>query len=153
MPQTIIQVRPAVRSKADISAALSAGWARIINKTGRGKFADKLGVDSKTISRALSGEHLPGLDTAFNSLVSDVTALDELAALYGLEIRPRQMCASNDMATIGMLAHLAGQWIEVMADGVRDHRETLEIAAAVRPLVPCLQAVIAEADRLRGVAA
>jgi len=134
----------------DVSAALGAAWARVINRVGRGAFADRLGVDAKTIGRTLAGDSLPELHTAFNSMVIDPTALDELAALYGVEIRPRESAQGNDMAMIASVARLAAQWADVMDDGVRDHRETLELARTIRPLMPMLNAILAEADSLTG---
>jgi len=87
-----------------------------------------------------------------NSLCADMTALNEVFALYGLEVRPRQAVAANDLNIIGLLGHLSGQWAEAMADGRRDHNETLAIAVALRPLIPALQGVVAEADHILGVA-
>lgn len=146
------QVRPAVHSKTDVSARLVAGWARVIAIHGKGKFADKIDVNEKTVGRALSGENTPELHTAFNSLAVDPTALDEVADLYGLEIRPKQATAANDMETVADLSHLVGKWVEALSDGQRCHRETLELARVMRPLLHRLNAVCAEADVIRGVA-
>lgn len=149
---TDIQVRPAIHSKSDVSARLIAGWARIIVTHGKGKFADKLDIDTKTVGRAMSGESTPELHTVFNSLAVDPTALDEVAALYGVEIRPKHTAAANDMETVADLSHLVGKWVEALSDGHRCHRETLELANVMRPLLHRLNAVCAEADGLRGVA-
>lgn len=150
MPDT--QVRRPIHSKMDVSARLVAGWARVIAAHGKGKFADKLGVDTKTVGRALSGENTPELHTVFNSLAVDPTALDEVADLYGLEIRAKQALVANDMETVSDLGHLIGKWVEALSDGHRDHRETLELARVMRPLLHRLNAVCAEADVIRGVA-
>ncbi|HQS98653.1 MAG TPA: hypothetical protein PK823_19410 [Novosphingobium sp.] len=150
MPDT--QVRPTIHSKMDVSARIAAGWARVIVAVGKGKFADKLEIDAKTVGRALSGENLPELHTAFNSLAIDPTALDEVAALYGVEIRRKQSVAANDMETVADLSHLVGKWVEALSDGHRCHRATLELALVMRPLLQRLNAVCAEADALRGVA-
>ena len=58
----------------DVSAALGAGWARVINVMGRGKFVDGMGIDPKTIGRALSGTNTPELHNAFNALLPRCTA-------------------------------------------------------------------------------
>lgn len=147
------QVRPAVHSKMDVSARLVAGWARVIARIGKGVFADAMGVDVKTVSRAMSGETLPELHTVINSLRADPTALNEVFAAAGFELRPVGLCAANDMATISDLSRLTTQWVEALADGVRDHRETLALADSIRPLVQALNAIVGEADRHRGVAA
>lgn len=147
------QVRPAFHSKMDVSARLVAGWARVIAKIGKGSFADAIGVDVKTVSRAMSGESTPELHTAINSLCADPTALAEVFAAAGFELRPVGRNAANDMATIGDLSRLTAQWADALADGVRDHRETLALADKIRPLVQALNAIVGEADRVRGVAA
>lgn len=152
MPQRTTQVRHAVHSKMDVSARLVAGWGRVIANQGKGRFADAIEVDVKTVSRAMSGESVPELHTAFNSLAADPTALNEIAALYGVEIRPARSDAANDMDVVAGLSHLVGKWVEVLADGHRDHRETCQLADAIRPLVQSLNAVCGEADRLRVVA-
>ena len=73
-------IRP--HSKAQVSGALAAGWARV--SAGRkGAFADNIDVDTKTVNRALTGETVPELHTAWNSLADDPTALDELASRLG----------------------------------------------------------------------
>src|SRR5690606_36293749 len=83
-------VRPnAPCSKARVSAALSQGWARV-GGTRKGAMADVMEVDPKTINRALTGENLPELHTAFNSLLFDATALSKVAALYGFCIVPQR---------------------------------------------------------------
>lgn len=132
----------------DVSAALVAGWARVINRIGRGRFIDELGATDRNATRWLGEGTLPELHTVLNSLTIDATALDELAALYGMEIRPREAALGNDMAMIACVARLAAQWADVMADGVRDHRETLDLARALRPLMPQFNAILAEAERL-----
>lgn len=153
MPETDRQVCPVPRSKMDVSDALGAAWGRVRMKIGRGKFADGLGIDGKTLSRAVSGETVPELHNVLNSLTVDQTALDEVIALYGMELRPRALSTEDDMRMISALSHLVGQWVDVMTDGIRDHRETLGLADMIRPMLPALQAIVAEADRLRGVVA
>lgn len=152
MHDPLRQVRPAVHSKMDISARLVAGWARVIARIGKGSFADAMGVDVKTVSRAMSGETLPELHTVINSLRADPTALNEVFAAAGFELRPVRSVAANDMATISDLSRLAAQWADALQDGVRDHRETLALADSIRPLVQVLNAIVGEADRVRGVA-
>jgi len=152
MPQRVNHVRLDPIGKSDTSDALAESWARVSRRLGKGAFADKLGVDSKTINRALTGETLPELHTALNSLRADPTALDEVFKLYGFEVRPAHSNAANDHDTLAGISRLAGKWIEALADGTRDHRETCALADAIRVIIPALSAVVAEADRLRGAA-
>lgn len=149
------QVRPNVApAKSEVSGALSVSWARAAWSIGKGAMADKIGTSTKTIDRALTGETVPELHTALASLLSDETALDEVFALYGLE-RPRwkRSEAANDLHTVSGLTGLASQFCRALEDGNRDHTETLELADAIRLLMPALTAITTEANRIRGVAA
>lgn len=153
MPNRIGRVRRANVTKMDTSSALAEGWARVSRKLGKGAFADELDVDVKTINRALTGETLPELHTALNSLLSDPMALNEVFKLYGLESpRRRDDHAANDLETLASISHLAGRWIDALADGNRDHRETCQLTDAIRSLLPALSALVAEADRIRTAA-
>lgn len=140
-----------IKTKQRVSSALSAGLARICAGQGKGKVADKIEVSTRTIDNALTGTTLPELHTAFNLLTVDPTALDEVANLYGVVIQPKQSEAANDLKTASCLSHLAGQIIDALSDGHRDHRETLAIAKHCRPLVKALAALIDEADNISGV--
>jgi hypothetical protein len=152
MNDAVHHVRPQFHSKMDVSAALVAGWARVMMRTRQGKFADDLGVDAKTIRRWMTGEHLPEFHTALNSLVIDITALNEVFDLYGLELRPKAAKAGNDMLLLADTCHLSAQLAEVMADGVRNHHETLMLADTLTPMIPAYQAIVREAADLRAPA-
>lgn len=149
MNDAVHHVRPQMHSKGDVSAALVAGWARVMMQVKRGRFADDMQADRKTIARWMSGEHTPELHTALNSLAIDITALNEVFDLYGLELRPKEVGGANDMAMIARTSRLTAQWAEVMADGVRDHHETLALADTLIPMMPDFQSIILEAQRLR----
>jgi hypothetical protein len=153
MHDAVRHVCPPALSKSDVSDALAAGWARVINDTdnGRIKLANALEVDGKTIGRTLNGSSVPELHRVMNSLSVDVTALNELFARYGMEVRPRSLSMPNDMSMIQSLARLVAQWVEVMEDGVRDHRETIALGDEIRRMMPMLQQIVAEADAIRGV--
>src|SRR5690606_34092622 len=126
----------------------AAGWARV--SAGRkGAFADNIDVDTKTVNRALTGETVPELHTALNSLADDPTALDELFALYNGSFVPRR-CApgASDMELAAGLGHSLSELIDRLRDGKLCHIDTLALAELFRPLVPQMQAVVAEADEL-----
>lgn len=146
------QVRPnTIRTKAEVSGALAAGWARCSNNR-KGPFADAMKVDVKTVNRALIGETVPELHTALNSLIADPTALDEVADLYGISFVPRHSSAANDMELAAGLGRSLSELIERLRDGTRCHLDTLALAELFRPLMPQMQAVVAQADEIRGVA-
>lgn len=151
MPDRIKQVRPIRKcSKAQVSGAIAAGWARV--SAGRkGAFADAIDVDLKTVNRALTGESVPELHTALNSLADDPTALDEVLALYGVTTTPRRPQSGTDMELMGRLGHTLAEYIDRMRDGKRCHNDTLALAVLFRPLIPQMAAIVDEADALRGV--
>jgi len=144
-------VRPIVRrTKTDVSGAIAAGWARV--SAGRkGAFADNIETTIKTVDRALTGETVPELHTAWNSLADDPTALDELAALYHVQIVPRRAQAVGDMELAAGLGHSVAELIERLRDGKRCHLDTLALAEVFRPLIPQMHALVSEADEIRGV--
>jgi hypothetical protein len=147
------QIRPkSALSKAKVSASLSAGWARVMG-TRKGAMADAMEVNTKTIDRALTHETTPELHTAFNSLVFDATALDEVAALYGMRLVPKRAIAANDLTTITDLSALIGAFATALSDGKRQPRETCQLADLIRPILSELGAIVEEADRIKGVAA
>lgn len=143
------QVRPIRKqSKTRVSGALAAGWARV--SAGRkGAFADNLECDVKTVNRALASETLPELHTALNSLADDLTALDEVFALYGLKVQSRESTVGGDMELAAGLGHGLSELIERLRDGRRCHLDTLALSELFRPLVPHLQSIVDEADALR----
>lgn len=152
MRDGIKHVRPIIlHSRAEVSGKVAAGWARV--SAGRkGAFADSLEIDVKTVDRALTGQTVPELHTAFNSLADDPTALDELAALYGVSIVPRRaMALTDDMALAANLGRSLSELIERLRDGQRCHLDTLALAELFRHLIPQMQAVVGEADEIRGV--
>lgn len=136
------------RSRADVSAQLAVGWARI-TATQQGAFADAMGVDVKTVRRALCCETMPELHTALNSLLYDPTALDEVLSLYGYRLQVDEREAANDLDVIAALCNLAGQYSAALADGRRDPRETCQLADAIRPLMKTMSALCAEADAIK----
>jgi hypothetical protein len=138
--------------KQRISALLAAGWARVALKHGKGVLADGIDATEKTVENAMAGRTLPELHTALNSLAVDRTALDEVFASYGLRICPLHSLAANDIETAAGVINAMGELVRSLDDGQRDHLETLSIAALIRPHMPALQAIVSEADKLRGAA-
>jgi hypothetical protein len=139
----------AALSEEQVQAKLVQAWARTIATVGKGAFADKAGCHPDTISNALSGAHMPKLHTVLNSLLACPNALDELLALYGFRIVPDETALSPDMVTLHCMSRAMSEFIEALSDGKRTHRETLELAEEIRPLVPRLVQIIHEADGLK----
>ena len=135
----------------DFHACMMLGIARMVAKHGRGKVANALGVSTRQLGNLANGS-FPAPHRLFNLLVLDPTALNEVSGLYGAELRASKPNAANDMETVAGLSHLAGKWVEALSDGNRCHRETLDLADTIRPIVASLNAICLEADRIKGAA-
>ena len=142
--------------KDEVQSRLAAAWARTIAQSGGKKntFADAIGCHPDTVSNALAGNTVPELHTVLNSLLACPNALDEVLGLYGFHLVPDDAAMSPDMQTLVEMSQAMTRFVEAMEDGRRDHRETIELATKLRPLVPKLCAIIEEADatKLRRVA-
>jgi hypothetical protein len=139
-------------TKERVSSRLVQAWSRTIAERFKGNktaFAGAIGVCPETVSNALSGSTVPELHTALNSLLACPNALDEALALYGLQLVPRDMAMSPDMITLSQMGKALSEFIEALSDGKRTHRETLELAEELRPLIPRLTAIVHEAEGLK----
>lgn len=150
MSKHVCQRKPV--SKTKLSSALGAAWGRIAHSVGKGAFADACEFDEVTISRAMRGPSLPSAEHLLNSLCADATALDEVLALYGLTIKPKQSQAANDMELAAGLGHGLSELIDRLRDGKRCHLDTLALAELFRRIIPQMQAIVDEADQIRGAA-
>jgi hypothetical protein len=121
---------------------------RLVGTHGEPKVALALGVTTRQMQNLYKGS-LPGLHRAWNLLSLDPTAMDEIATLYGMQMRPAFSNAGDDLNTITLLADYVSQYLGVMSDGRRDHRETLQLADPARVLVSRLLAIVAEAEEIR----
>lgn len=140
------------QSKTKLSAAISAGWSRCAHDMGQGSFADAADMDSVTVRRGISGPSLPSAENLLNSLAADKTALNEVLALYGLEARSKLSQAANDMEIAAGLGHGLSELIDRLRDGKRCHLDTLALGEVFRRVIPQLQAIVDEADHIRGAA-
>jgi hypothetical protein len=132
---------------------LAQAWGRIWPQVGKGTMASAMGLDStKTIDRAVTASNLPEAHTVFNSLCADLSALDELLREYGVGVHLLRNAPANDLLTAAGVVKAMGDLIGRLEDGIRCHNDTLAVAALLRPHMPALEAIIADADRLRGAA-
>lgn len=154
MPETLGQVRRNFPTKLDVSAHLAAGWTRVMARIGRGNFTDKMGVDRKVISRALGQETVPELHTVLASLLVDATALDEVLALYGFGLhRLPDITGGVDPDQLGDVLEFAAETSKFTRGNPNDHRAKLVLADRARPVAQFAAGLVAEADKIRGVAA
>jgi hypothetical protein len=141
-------------TKERVQAKLAQAWSRTIanqfegNKTA---FASQIGCCPDTVSNALSGTTTE-LHTVLNSLLACPNALDELLSAYGFRIVPESAVMSPDMLTLSHMSKAMAEFIDALSDGKRNHRETLELAEELRPLIPRLTAIVHEAEGLKAAA-
>lgn len=140
-------------TRAQVQDALAEDWFNVSNRVGKGVMADKMGVDSDTINRAITKANLPRADNLIASLLACPAALQSTLALVGMKAVPESQEAANDLHTVGELTGLATVFLRVLEDGRRDHGETLELAKLIGPLVAKLSALLEEARHIQGVAA
>jgi len=156
MPDAIGQVRPIFPAKMDVSANLVAGWSRIMARIGRGTFVDHMAVDRKVIERTIGTGNMPHLDTVLNSLLIDPTALDEVFALYGFGLHRlphRDHGGLVGQEELGDVIDLASAMSAFERGNPNDHRAKIALSEKARPVAQVACGIVAEADRLRGVAA
>ena len=141
-------------AKDKFQRALAAAWTRVANTlNSRVLMANAMGLDdTKTIDRACGSKNLPEAHTIFNSLFACPTALDEVAALFGFKMVPLSIDAANDLVTAAGTVHAMAELIRSQDDQHRDHNETLAIAQLLRPHIGALNAIVRQADELRGAA-
>lgn len=133
--------------------ALVVGLSRSATRIGRDCLAERSRRTRRALDKLFCGD---SKDTTGKGLIdflrADITALDEVFALYNLNPpRLRFMTPANDMVTMGSLARLMTQFCAALEDGTRDHRETLELGDAIRRLLPSLTQIVSEADQIRGI--
>ncbi|WP_203310476.1 hypothetical protein [Sphingomonas beigongshangi] len=128
-----------------------AGLARVAAKIGKGALADRMGRTTRSLDNILGGGSTTG-KAMFDALLADETALDEVFAAYGYRLCPLHCEAANDLNVAAGVIDAMGELVKARADGHRDHNETLAVAALLRPHLPAMQAIVHEADELRGAA-
>lgn len=139
-------------TKDRAKALLASGLQRAVTAHGADEVALAAGCTRRCIEKALAHDTLPSMETALNALAVEPTVLDELLAAYGLRLCPLRAEAANDLAVAGGVIDAMGKLVTACADGHRDHNETLSVAALLRPHLPAINAIVREADQLRGAA-
>jgi hypothetical protein len=94
-----------------------------------------LGVDIKTVNRAC-GRTLPELHTVLASVIADPRLCRNWAPSTVWRSRRQRRPSVPILRTIVGLSSVLGEYVRAMADGRRDHQETLAIASLLRPLLP-----------------
>lgn len=131
---------------------LVTGLDRVAARIGKHALAEAMDRTVRALDDVLERNATPGAKALFDTLIADPTALTEVLRAYGFKLVPDHADAANDLCTAAGLSHAAGALIEAHQDGTRCHTETLSIANQLRPLLPQITAIIADADRLKGAA-
>ncbi len=131
---------------------VAAGLQRAVATHGKRTVAYVAGSSERRIEAALSHTSLPHLDILLNILDLDQTVLDELLAFKGVRISPLHPEPGNDLSTAAGVISAMGNLVRANVDGPRCHNQTLAIAALLRPHAGAIEAIIHEADQLRGAA-
>ena len=147
--------RPVVRHSGPVTeqrfhSLVVAGLARVAADHGRGKLADGMGRTTRALDKVFAGS-TPEAKALFDALLVDITALDEIAREYGVQIIPRASDPAQDFELLADTADLHAEHMSAMRDGRRVHTETLRIAEKARPVVAKYTAIIAEADHIKGL--
>ena len=128
---------------------ISAGIHRAVLNHGIEAVAGAAECSRRTIENALSMNTVPEAHTLGNILRLEPTALWEWLAELGFKAVPLDFQMSPDMRTAAEMSDALTLLIRALEDGTRDHSETLALAKKLRPLVPKLAALVAEADKYR----
>ncbi|SEM54900.1 hypothetical protein SAMN05192583_0588 [Sphingomonas gellani] len=137
--------------EATFATLFVAGLARVAAKLGKGALADRMGRTTRSLDNILGGGSTSG-KAMFDALLADETALDEVLASYGFRLCPLHSEAANDLTVAAGVIDAMGELVRSRSDGHRDHNETLAVATLLRPHLPAMQAIVREADELRGAA-
>lgn len=142
-------------SKDRFQQLLRQAWSRVTSAPDMTqlRMASEMGcTDVGAVKRGVNATNLPEAHHIFNSLCADESALREILAHYGYELWRARPEAANDLATLSGLCDVAAELSEALRDGRRVHPETLKVADKLRPHMPALTALLAEADQIRGAA-
>lgn len=136
-------------SKDRTKELVSAGLHRAVLNHGMEAVAAAAECNPRTIENALSMTTLPEAHTLGNILRLEPTALWEWLSELGFKVVPKDLSMSPDMKTASDMSDALTLFIRALEDGARDHVETQQLAKKLRPLIPKLSALVAEADKQR----
>jgi DNA-binding phage protein len=136
-------------SKDRTKELISAGLHRAVMNHGMDTVASAAECNRRTIENALSMNTLPEAHTLGNILRLEPTVLWEWLSELGFKVVPKDLSMSPDMKTATEMSDALTLFIRALEDGARDHTETVQLARKLRPLIPKLSALVAEADKHR----
>ena len=124
---------------------LAKGIRRVSAENGAGRFGLAVGCGEKTMRNARDERTSLHGATAFNMLLQDPTALDEVLAYFGMRAEPIEADAGQDARLLADTLLLASDHAEALADGRVDHIEEARLVKRARPVAMAWNARIARA--------
>ena len=145
--------KPSDISEDAFHANLVAGLSRVAVVIGRGNLADKSGRTTRALDNIFSGSNSgETYKKLLDLLCADMSALDEVLALYGVGIHPLPSDDSDpgrEIDEIEALHALTGAKLELMRGGKRDHRNVIQMGDKARPVAMAAHRAIAAADNAK----
>lgn len=100
MSDPTVVVAPQRLTKAQLHAKLMLGWARGIDRHGRGAWMDAIEVSSEGLRKQLDGS-MPSLEAIDRALDAEPTVLDDYLSAKGKRIVDRDaVCDVDDMGLL-----------------------------------------------------
>lgn len=152
VPDHAQRVLPSIlaRTEADARRALALDLSRLCHAHGPQRVGLTIGCDEKTIRNARDEGATLKLHNAFNLLCVDLSALDTLAAEWGVQILPLNSGGSRD-ATV-KVARIVPHLVEAERnDGAFNIGDLIKMEADLRASHRATGALLAQIDRHRGV--
>lgn len=146
-----VRKAPHITNARAIEVAGDAVSASVKN-VGKDKLAKSADVTTRTIEKWMAHGSLPSVDCLLNMSAEDPAILRAVVALGGWNLTPQSANPANDMELAAGLGHGLSELIDRLRDGRRCHIDTVVLAELFRQLIPQMQAIVDEADALRGAA-
>lgn len=100
MQRTTVVAETKPLTKAQLHAKLMRGWARGIDRHGKGAFADELEVSGTALDKQLAGS-LPSFETIDKALDAEPTVLDDYFAAKGKRVvDANAVCDADDAGVL-----------------------------------------------------
>lgn len=137
--------KPQPLTESDYRRLLAKGITRVTGNTEVGRFGIATGCGEKTMRNARDEKTSLHGATAFNMLLQDASALDEILAALGFRLSPIESAMGEEARLLSDTAALMAIHADALADGRVDHIEEARIIKAARPVALALNARIARA--------
>ena len=137
--------KPQPLTETDYRRLLAKGITRVTGNTEVGRFGIATGCGEKTMRNARDEKTSLHGATAFNMLLQDPTALDEILAALGFRLSPVEATMGDEARLLADTLALASDHAEAMADGRVDRIEEARLIKKARPVAMAWNARIARA--------